>query len=221
MRFRHIEHFRINPNTWPPFARATPKSAIRLLHTARAKGGGPVSRPSIVSSLRLRHLRPGRSRRGRLFLLLQLIEKASTAAGRPAERRRRRGAVEPPVGCRIEPGLRWKPARIDRTRLVVKNAAARKAVARVSTLAVPRLVRNPPPYPPIAQSAAFRLLQQHDADQARNNHQMDHNNNGLHQDYPLSGRTGRAGTPAIWEVAGVSTRSPTAFLRLGSGLQGL
>src|SRR5215471_7738950 len=39
------------------------------------------------------------------------------------------------------------PARIESTRLVAKNSAARMAVVRVSTFAVPRLVRKPPPEP--------------------------------------------------------------------------
>src|SRR5674476_1420812 len=42
-------------------------------------------------------------------------------------------------------GLNRKPTRIDRMRLVTKNRPARTAVARVSKLAVPRLLMNPPP----------------------------------------------------------------------------
>src|SRR4029453_14636825 len=49
--------------------------------------------------------------------------------------------------CRIEVGLRFVPARIDSARLVKKNSPARIAVARVRTLAVPRLVMKPPVEP--------------------------------------------------------------------------
>src|SRR4029450_13180526 len=49
--------------------------------------------------------------------------------------------------CRIEVGLRLVPARIDSVRLVRKNSPARIAVARVRTLAVPRLVMKPPVEP--------------------------------------------------------------------------
>src|ERR1051326_6274966 len=47
----------------------------------------------------------------------------------------------------IEVGARPWPAMIDSARLVMKKPAARMAVARVSTLAVPRLVMKPPPPP--------------------------------------------------------------------------
>ncbi len=67
------------------------------------------------------------------------------------------GAGAPGLPCwagawMIELGLRSWLARIDRIRLVAKNPAARMAVARVSTLAEPRLVMKPPvdpmPSPP-------------------------------------------------------------------------
>src|SRR5262245_46572029 len=48
----------------------------------------------------------------------------------------------------MERGLRSRLACQDRKRLVAKNSAARIAVERVSTLAVPRLDRKPPPPPP-------------------------------------------------------------------------
>src|SRR6266536_616563 len=53
------------------------------------------------------------------------------------------------VPSRIECGLRSQPARIDSTRLVAKNTAASVAVVRVNTLALPRLVMNPPPVLPM------------------------------------------------------------------------
>ncbi len=55
------------------------------------------------------------------------------------------GALWPP--SRIEVGLRFIPAKIDSRRLVTKNRPARIAVARVRTLAVPRLVMKPPDEP--------------------------------------------------------------------------
>src|SRR5437667_12058954 len=48
-----------------------------------------------------------------------------------------------PLFWMMERGLRSIPARIDRIRLVAKNVPARTAVARVSTLAVPRLDMKP------------------------------------------------------------------------------
>src|SRR5580698_4055768 len=51
-------------------------------------------------------------------------------------------AGAPPVWM-IELGLRSKPAIQDSNRLVTKKPAARKAVVRVSTLAVPRPVMKP------------------------------------------------------------------------------
>ena len=54
----------------------------------------------------------------------------------------------PEVVLRIDVGLRSNPARIDRIKLVAKKSPARIAVARLNTLAVPRLDMNPAP-PPI------------------------------------------------------------------------
>src|SRR5215471_16188151 len=55
--------------------------------------------------------------------------------------------VGPPVFWMIDRGLRSAPASIESTRLVAKKVAASTAVVRVSTLAVPRLDRNPPVEP--------------------------------------------------------------------------
>src|SRR5207253_686008 len=73
----------------------------------------------------------------------------ASGAGPPGFAGCEAGADGEEESCRIERGLRSQPARIDSTRLVAKNAAARIAVVRVNTLDVPRLVRNPPPPPPM------------------------------------------------------------------------
>ena len=52
-----------------------------------------------------------------------------------------------PVFWMIDRGLRSRPARIESTKLVAKNVAARMAVVRVSTFDVPRLDKNPPVEP--------------------------------------------------------------------------
>ena len=79
----------------------------------------------------------------------------------------------------IDVGLRSKPARIDSNRLVTKKPAARNAVVRVSTFAVPRLVRKPAGR--ADQSATLGLLQQHDADQGEDEHEVNDDNDGLHR----------------------------------------
>ena len=77
-------------------------------------------------------------------------------------------------------GLRSIPARIDSTKLVQKNAAARIAVVRVSTLEVPRLDRNAAGRA-YSEPTPFRFLQQHDADHGGNDHEMNKDDHGLHE----------------------------------------
>ena len=52
-------------------------------------------------------------------------------------------------------------------------------MVRVSTFAVPRLDMKPRAAAH-AEAAALGLLQQHGADQRRNDHQVDHDNDSLH-----------------------------------------
>ncbi len=87
---------------------------------------------------------------------------AGAAGGADCSCCRKRSSTPPPVplggsGCcccagelefsMMERGLRSIPAMIESRRLVAKKPAARIAVARVSTLAVPRLVMKPPVEP--------------------------------------------------------------------------
>ncbi len=65
--------------------------------------------------------------------------------------------------------------------LVAKKAAASAAVVRVRRLAVPRPVRNAAAATAAdAERAAFRALQQHDADQRRGDHQMENQESSGH-----------------------------------------
>ncbi len=61
-----------------------------------------------------------------------------------------------------------------------RNVAARIAVVRVETFAVPRLDRNPP-VEPIPRPPPSDFLQQHDADHGGDHHEMNHDNDGLHR----------------------------------------
>ena len=79
----------------------------------------------------------------------------------------------------IEAGLRSKPAIHDSNRLVTKKPAARNAVVRVSTLAVPRPVMKP--LVELTSPATLGLLQQHDADQAEDQHEVDDDNDTQHR----------------------------------------
>ncbi len=63
-------------------------------------------------------------------------------------------------------------------------------MARVSTLAVPRLDMKPPRRAD-AEPAAFGSLQQHDADQGEHQHQVNDDNDLLHQAFNPLKRTGR------------------------------
>ena len=149
--------------------------------------------------LRLRHLWPrGLGLRRRRRCGAPGCSALLLAAGRAAPGHRPSGALRRAgrrrgrrAGLRIEVGLRLTPARIDRIRLVRRTPPARIAVARVRTLAVPRLVMKPPP-PPDTEAAAFGALQQHNPDQGEHEHQMDDNDDGLHAvQNPSENRRGR------------------------------
>ena len=86
---------------------------------------------------------------------------------------------------------------IVRPRLVTKKAAASPAVTRVRKSAAPRPDDEASAAPADAERAAFRALQQHDADQRQGDHEVNDEQNGNHR--RLSDRLGaqifRASTP--------------------------
>jgi len=66
-------------------------------------------------------------------------------------------------------------------KLVTMNIAAMTPVTRVSRLAVPRVVMNPPPPLHDAEPTALAALDQHDANQRERDHDVDGQENGRHR----------------------------------------
>ena len=149
----------------------------QILHLTSPKSEGPVARP-LLTLLRLRHL-GARRWLGRLAAAPPRSWSSTPPPAGWGWAARELGTGPPPLS-RIERGLRSKPARIDRNRLVAKNSPARIAVARVSTLAVPRLDRKPPAAAH-AEPAAFGLLQQDQAHHGEHDHQVDQDDDSLHE----------------------------------------
>ena len=79
----------------------------------------------------------------------------------------------------------------------------------VSTLDVPRLDMKPPARAD-AEPAAFRLLQQHDADHGGDHHEMNHDNDGLHELCSMiSGeRAPRRSVPVSYRVSRARLHDP-------------
>ncbi len=116
---------------------------------------------------------------------------AAGTAGAPGA-----AGVLPP--SRIERGLRSKLARIDRNRLVAKNSAARIPVARVSTLAVPRFdMKAAAAAPTHAEPTALGLLDEDQAHHGEHDHQMDQDNDSLHERSAQKAAPGRRARSAI------------------------
>src|SRR5581483_7193297 len=120
----------------------------------------------------------------------------------------------PPTLSRIDRGLRSMLARIDSSRLVAKNSAARIAVARLSTLAVPRLdMKLPAPPPPMPRPPPSDFCNRTRPTMAstimRWITMITVCINGPNQ--APNGPLRPVPRPLIWEFAAVHTRSPRPF----------
>src|SRR5215475_10376015 len=157
-------------------------------------------------------LRPRRARsarRTRLLGLPQLVEHAAAAAAERAGRtgrglRRRRPAIEDRVRLALPASQHGQDQtggeehRRQRGRGLGEHvrlaAAGEKAAATAD-----------------AQAAAFRALQQHEADHGHDDHEVDDDDDGLHGTKSMGVRPARSTLARSYRNGRVSTRSPAAW----------